>query len=51
MPPLQTQLTYPPDLASHSAYKRVFSPGRLTFGFIMPLEGYPDSPFPTLEDH
>lgn len=51
MPHLQTQLTYPPDLTSHSAYKRVFRPGRLTFGFIMPLEGYPDSPFPTLQDH
>jgi len=40
MPHLQIQLTYPPDLASHSAYKRVFRLGRLTFGFIiMPLEG------------
>lgn len=38
MPHLLTQLTYPPDLDSHSAYKRVFRPGRLTFGFIMPLK-------------
>jgi luciferase-type oxidoreductase len=29
----------------------VFKPGQLTFGFIMPLEGYPSSPFPTLDDH
>lgn len=36
---------------THPAYSRVFRPGKLSFGFIMPLEGYPDSPFPTLEDH
>lgn len=41
----------PPELQSHPAYSRVFKPGQLTFGFIMPLEGYPDSPFPTLENH
>jgi luciferase-type oxidoreductase len=41
----------PAELASHPGYQRVFKPGRLTFGFIMPLEGYPDSPFPTLENH
>jgi len=41
----------PANLQSHSAYGRVFQPGKLTFGFIMPLEGYPDSPFPTLKDH
>ncbi|NDP57736.1 MAG: LLM class oxidoreductase [Oxalobacteraceae bacterium] len=41
----------PEELASHPGYQRVFRPGRLTFGFIMPLEGYPDSPFPTLENH
>ena len=40
-----------PDLSSHKAYSRVFQPGKLTFGFIMPLETYPDSPFPTLNDH
>ncbi len=41
----------PAELVSHPGYQRVFRPGRLTFGFIMPLEGYPDSPFPTLENH
>jgi luciferase-type oxidoreductase len=41
----------PEELASHPGYQRVFRPGKLTFGFIMPLEGYPDSPFPTLENH
>jgi luciferase-type oxidoreductase len=41
----------PAELARHPGYQRVFRPGRLTFGFIMPLEGYPDSPFPTLQHH
>ncbi|MRX10084.1 TIGR03571 family LLM class oxidoreductase [Pseudoduganella sp. FT25W] len=38
-------------LAQHAAFKRVFTPGRLTFGLIAPLEAYPDTPFPTLKDH
>jgi luciferase-type oxidoreductase len=41
----------PADLAQHHAYARVFQPGRLTFGFIAPLEGYPERPAPTLEGH
>ncbi|WP_200844875.1 MULTISPECIES: LLM class flavin-dependent oxidoreductase [unclassified Novosphingobium] len=41
----------PADLAAHPGYSRVFRPGHLTFGFIMPMEGYPDSPFPTMRDH
>lgn len=41
----------PDDLAQHPGYARVFQPGRLTFGFIAPLESYPDSPGPTLADH
>jgi len=40
-----------PELAAHPAYSRVFQPQGLTFGHIMPLEGYPNSPFPTLQDH
>lgn len=46
-----TDLKIAPNLETHQAYKQVFKPGKLTFGFIMPLEGYPNSPFPTLEDH
>ncbi|MGG2396712.1 LLM class oxidoreductase [Pseudomonas sp. SH1-B] len=38
-------------LNDHLAFNQVFHPGRLTFGFIAPLEAYPDSPFPTLQDH
>ncbi len=40
-----------PDLAGHAAYARVFQPGRLTLGFIAPLEAYPNAPWPTLKDH
>lgn len=39
------------DLAAHRGFSRVFRPGRLTFGFIAPLEGYPDNPAPTMQDH
>lgn len=39
------------DLSTHPVFPRVYTEGKLTFGFIMPLEAYPDSPFPTLEDH
>ncbi|MRW84068.1 TIGR03571 family LLM class oxidoreductase [Pseudoduganella sp. FT26W] len=38
-------------LAQHAAFKRVFTPGHLTFGLIAPLEAYPNTPFPTLKDH
>jgi hypothetical protein len=36
-------------LASHRGFSRVFQPGQLTFGFIAPLEGNPDSPAPNTE--
>ncbi|HBR1526340.1 TPA: LLM class oxidoreductase [Klebsiella pneumoniae] len=38
-------------LSSHAGYSRVFQPGKLTFGFILPLESYPLMPWPTLEHH
>ncbi|WP_396335872.1 LLM class flavin-dependent oxidoreductase [Azotobacter beijerinckii] len=41
----------PPELAEHRGYARIFQPGKLTFGFIAPLESYPDTPWPTLADH
>lgn len=34
-----------------AGFGRVFQPGRLTFGFIAPLESYPDRPAPTMRDH
>ncbi|MBI6885052.1 LLM class oxidoreductase [Pseudomonas putida] len=40
-----------PGLVDHPAFARVFQPGRLTFGFMTPIEGYPSSPFPTMENH
>jgi luciferase-type oxidoreductase len=39
------------DLTKHRGFSRVFQPGRLTFGFIAPLETYPDTPAPTMRDH
>lgn len=44
----------PPHISSmqkHPGYAHVFQPDRLTFGLIAPLEGYPDTPWPTLEGH
>lgn len=38
-------------LPQTNAWKRVFSPGKLSVGLLTPIEAYPDSPFPTLEDH
>lgn len=46
-----TSPTLPPELAQHTGYARVFQPGHLTFGFIAPLESYPDTVGPTLTDH
>ncbi|GLS22229.1 luciferase [Labrys miyagiensis] len=43
--------TSPYELASHTTFARVFRSGKLTLGFIMPLEAYPDGPLPTLADH
>ena len=34
----------------HPGFSRLFAPGRLTLGFLLPLEGYPDDPMPTLRD-
>jgi luciferase-type oxidoreductase len=41
----------PAGLARHRGFAQIFQPNKLTFGFIAPLEGYPDSPSPTLENH
>jgi luciferase-type oxidoreductase len=41
----------PPELVQHPGYARVFQPDHLTFGFIAPLESYPNAPWPTLADH
>jgi luciferase-type oxidoreductase len=36
---------------THTGFARVFQPGALTFGFIAPLESYPERPAPTMHDH
>ena len=46
-----SQPSIPAQLAGHRAFSRTFAPGRLTLGFIAPLEGYPDGPSPTLANH
>ncbi|WP_455554005.1 TIGR03571 family LLM class oxidoreductase [Comamonas kerstersii] len=38
-------------LANHPGFNRVFGKGRLTMGFILPVEGYPNTATPTLSDH
>ncbi len=41
----------PKHLQTHAGFRRTFAPGQLTIGFILPLEGYPDGPAPTMQDH
>lgn len=38
-------------LESHPGYSRVFRPGELTVGLILPLETHPGMPHPTMRDH
>jgi len=37
-------------LENHTAFSGTFQRDQLTIGFISPARGYPDSPFPSLED-
>lgn len=41
---------YPPGLANHNGYKKLFSPSKLSFGLIAPMQGY-STPFPNLQNH
>ncbi|MBF0889360.1 TIGR03571 family LLM class oxidoreductase [Gluconobacter sp. LMG 1745] len=36
---------------SHPGFRRLFAPGHLTIGLIMPLETYPGRPGPTMNGH
>ena len=38
-------------LNGHAGFQRMFAPGKLTLGFILPLEAYPDTPAPTMKEH
>ncbi|MEM9777162.1 MAG: LLM class flavin-dependent oxidoreductase, partial [Chloroflexota bacterium] len=35
----------------NTGYNTVFKPDRLTIGLTVPIEAYPDSPIPTMEQH
>lgn len=35
----------------HPGYRGLFAPGEITLGLIMPLETYPASPAPAMQDH
>lgn len=48
---MNQSLALPAGLAEHPGYTRVFRPGHLSIGFVAPLEGYPDSPAPTMANH
>lgn len=41
----------PPDGLADSVFSKVFVPGKLTFGILTPLEGYPLSDTPTMDEH
>ncbi|MCW2293163.1 luciferase-type oxidoreductase [Pseudomonas sp. BIGb0408] len=41
----------PPNGLAESVFARVFLPGKLTFGLLTPLEGYPLSDTPTMAEH
>ena len=38
-------------LQRHPGFQRLFRPGRLTVGLILPLETHPDRSAPTMQDH
>jgi luciferase-type oxidoreductase len=42
---------YPASVERHEGFRRIFAPGKLTLGFILPLESYPDTPAPTMRGH
>ncbi|WP_316778995.1 LLM class oxidoreductase [Pedobacter antarcticus] len=41
----------PNGFKDHKGYSRIFQKGKLTFGFIAPIENYPHGPLPTMENH
>lgn len=40
-----------PKLKQHPGFQRLFQPGALTVGLILPLETHPTKPAPTMRDH
>ena len=49
-PPL-SQPTARASVLDHPGHRSLFAPDQLTFGLIMPLETYPNTPAPTMKDH
>jgi luciferase-type oxidoreductase len=47
---MTTQLPSP-TLAGHPGFQRLFQPGQLTVGLILPLETHPGRPAPTMQGH
>jgi luciferase-type oxidoreductase len=46
-----TQPAPHPALAQHPGFQRLFQPGALTVGLILPLETHPGRPAPTMQGH
>lgn len=39
------------DINNHIGFRRIFAPNQLTLGFILPLEAYPDTVAPNMNNH
>lgn len=39
------------DINNHIGFRRIFAPNKLTLGFILPLEAYPDTAAPMMNNH
>ena len=50
VPPIAAPQPHP-TLARHPGFQRLFQPGALTLGLILPLETHPQRPAPTMRDH
>src|SRR3954466_10576731 len=50
--PAKAKLPTPhPALREHPGFQRLFQPGELTVGLILPLETHPGRPAPTMREH
>jgi luciferase-type oxidoreductase len=50
-PPSPSAHVYPSSIDKHQGFRRLFAPEKLTLGFILPLESYPNTAAPTMQDH
>ena len=42
---------YSKNLVCHTGYTKLFQPGKLSFGLIAPMKGYPNSAIPDMDNH